>query len=409
MNHPFSLVPREHIDDIDDIDGRAVGRFDNLQLTSAYQPIVSPALLRSVGCEALLRVAGPAGPVPTPDFFAGLGDQLLVEVCRLSRALHVLNAPPAPRGNDWLFLNVNPEAIRRRVLTADTVAAELGALAMPPSRIVLEVVERAGLSDRELREFVQEYRAAGFRIAIDDFGSGASNYDRVIGIQPDIIKLDRSLIANASASPRARRLFPHVVGLLREAGSLVLVEGIETEEQAHIAIDADAELLQGYYFAEPAAVPPDETVCRQRIEKVMGVSQNHALRQRSDSERFRSRFMDVWSAFRDGKPIDLIAQEIAEPQITRIYAIDNNGFQIGDTALTRSAVRGTPHPLANASGACWSRRHYFRRAVEQPGRVQATRPYLSLTEQKLCVTFSCATVHKAYGQCVICMDVMVEG
>lgn len=406
MNHPFHLIPREHIRQID---GRAVGRFGAFELTSVYQPIVSPALMRTVGVEALLRVGSTGGPVPTLDFFDSLENHQLAEACRLSRALHALNAPPPPNGNDWLFLNVHPEAIRQRVISADQVVAEIGALGMAPSRIVLEMVERAGLSDAELREFVAEYRAAGFRIAIDDFGAGASNYDRVIGMHPDIVKLDRSLIANAAASARAQRLFPHVVGLLREAGSLVLVEGIETEEQAQIAIDADAELLQGYYFAHPAPGTPDAAACRNRIEAVMGVVQNHSRQQRTDAERLRGRFIDVWSAFRDGKPLELIAQDIAETQVTRLYAIDGKGYQIGDTALTRSAVKGTPHPLANATGACWSRRHYFRRAMEQPGRVQSTRPYLSLTEQKLCVTFSCATVHRQFGQCVICMDVMVEG
>lgn len=407
MNHPFSLVPREHIREVD---GRAVGSLGTLALTSVYQPIVSPALLRSIGTEALLRVADTGGaPVPTPEFFDGLAGADIAEACRLARALHVLNAPPPLRGNDWLFLNVHPEAIRLRSRSADHMVAELQALNMAPTRIVLEVVERAGLTDIELLDFVTEYRAAGFRIAIDDFGAGASNYDRVIGMHPDIIKLDRSLIANAARSPRARRLFPHVVGLLREAGSLVLVEGIETIEQAHIAIDADAELLQGYYFAKPSAAGIDEDGCRSRIEAVMGVAHNHHTRQRTDVDRLRGRFVDVWSAFRDGKPLELIARDIAEHQVTRLYAIDSNGYQIGDTALTRNAVQGTPHPLANATGACWARRHYFRRAMEQPGRVQATRPYLSLTEQKLCVTFSCATVHQSFGQCVICMDVLMDG
>ncbi|MFP5440882.1 MAG: EAL domain-containing protein [Gammaproteobacteria bacterium] len=410
MNHPFSLIPRDLIRATDQ---GAVGQFDalgqRLAFSSHYQPIVSPALMRSVGAEALLRVAGSQGPLPTQEFFDRLPDTQSAEACRLARALHVLNAPPPRNGNDWLFLNVHPESIRQRRLTAERVVAELGALGVAPSRIVLEVLERAGLADEELRDFVREYRAAGFRIAIDDFGAGASNYDRVISMQPDIIKLDRSLIANAAATPRARRMFPHVVALLREAGSLVLVEGIETAEQAHIAIDADAELLQGWYFAEPAAGAPDEAACRQKIEAVMGVTPNHAAPKRNDADRFRGKFMDVWSAFREGKPIELIAQDIAEPQITRIYAIDNRGYQIGDTALTRSAIQGSPHPLANARGACWARRHYFRRAMEQPGRVQSTRPYLSLTEQQLCVTWSCATVHSSHGQCVICMDVLVEG
>jgi EAL domain-containing protein (putative c-di-GMP-specific phosphodiesterase class I) len=405
MTQAFRLIPRDLIQALPD--GRHVGRHGPHACHSAFQPIVSPALMRTVGLEGLLRVSLDGRPVAPTEFFASLDEDGLREACRLARALHVLNAPLVPGGNEWLFLNVHPAAIRRRRASADQVAAELATQGMQPARIVLEVVESAPLEDTELADFVREFRAAGFRIAIDDFGAGASNYDRVLGVQPDIIKLDRSLIANAAASSRARRLFPHMVALLREAGSLVVVEGIETPEQAQIAIDADAELLQGYFFAQPAEGAPDPQHCRAHLEQVLLAPQTVTAR-RNGAESFRSRFLDCWTAFRDGRPLELIAQDIADPQITRLYVLDNRGFQIGDTALTRNALLGIDHPLSNARGACWSRRHYFRAAMEQPGRIQLTRPYLSLTEQRLCATYSCATSHRALGSCVVCMDVLLE-
>jgi len=405
MNHPFSLVPHDRIRSVD---GHATGLLQDYTCRSAYQPIVSPALMRMVGMEALLRVERGGTPLDTARFFAGLDEEQVVESCRLARAIHVLNVPETALGNEWLFLNVHPESIRKRRASAGSLVSELAALGMGPERIVLEIVESAPLTDTELADFVSEYRREGFRIAIDDFGAGASNYDRVLSVHPDIIKLDRSLIANASASSRARRLFPHMVALLREAGSLVLVEGIENEEQAHIAIDADAELLQGYFFAKPAAGLPDQALQRSRLAALMTPANAAVMRQRPAEEKLRSRFLDAWTRFRDGTPLELIAQEINEPQVTRLYVIDSKGYQIGDTAMTRHALRGMSHPLSNAKGACWARRHYFRRANEQPGRIQMTRPYLSLTEQRLCVTYSCATSHKEYGPCVVCMDVLID-
>ncbi|MFZ5697947.1 MAG: EAL domain-containing protein [Pseudomonadota bacterium] len=402
MNHPFSLIPHGQIARVD---GHATGIFRNFTCRSVYQPIVSPALMRMVGMEALLRLDSPAGATDPASFFANLDSNDVVDACRLARALHVLNTPTTANGNEWLFLNVHPESIRQRRASAETLANELAALNMTPARMVLEIVESAPLTDTELAAFVAEYRSAGFRIAIDDFGAGTSNYDRVLAVHPDIIKLDRSLITNASASSRAQRLFPHMVALLRESGSLVLVEGVETEAQAHIAIDADAELLQGWFFAHPTALLDANTPWQLRITQLF--NRLGGKRTINDTERFRSRFLDVWTAFRNGAPIDSIAGEITEPQITRLYVINGHGFQIGDTALTCHALPGIEHPLSNAKGACWARRHYFRNAMEQPGRIQLTRPYLSLTEQRLCATFSCATLHKEYGQCVICMDVLV--
>lgn len=398
------LIPRERIHQEQ---GRFVGHLRDRIFTSAYQPIVSPALMRPIGVEALLRIQQPGGPLAPAELFASLADDEAVEACRLARALHVMNAPPLPQGNEWLFLNVHPEAIRRR-LDPSRIASELRTLDMTPTRIVIEVTASAGMDPVELRDFVAEFRSAGFRIAIDDFGSGVSDYDRIVEIEPDIVKVDRSLIANAAASMRARRLFPHAVGLLREAGALVVVEGIENAEQAQIAIDADAELLQGWFFGRPAAHAPDTAGCRERMDGLLAESRSGGWQRRSETDSFRGRFLDAWSAFRDGGDIGRIADAIDEPRITRLYVIDNRGFQIGDTALTRSAVHGNPHPLANAMGACWVRRPYFRNAMEQPGRIQVTRPYLSLTEQRLCVTFSCATSRPDHGSCVVCMDVLVD-
>lgn len=87
--------------------------------------------------------------------------------------------------------------------------------------------------------------------------------------------------------------------------------------------------------------------------------------------------------------------------------IDSQGYQIGDTELTPHALRGRQHPLSDSRGACWARRQYFRNAMEQPGRVQISRPYLSLTEQRLCMTFSCVVMRPGLGQVVLCMDALL--
>ena len=100
---------------------------------------------------------------------------------------------------------------------------ELSSLDISPSRLVLEIAESTALGDAELKAFVDAYRDCGFRIALDDFGAGASNYDRVLALQPDIVRMAPALVRNAEHSPRAARLFPHMVSLLREASALALV------------------------------------------------------------------------------------------------------------------------------------------------------------------------------------------
>lgn len=382
----------------------SIGVLGDIELKSEYQVVISPALQRSVGMEARLLAQRGQSLEPIETIVAHMDGKEIADLDRLALAVHMRNAPPLPQGNEWLFLPLHPQTIRQRLFSPEKALRELAALDVSPARIVLEIADSAKLSDAELQDFVGVYRDCGFRIALDDFGAGASNFDRVLALQPDIVRLDPSLIRNAAQSPRAARLFPHMVSLLRESGSLALVDGIGSEAEARIAIDADAELLQGDWFAPASRELPSIEVIRDKAATLMTVAKG--LPDRVEL-RMRSRFMAVWNAYRDGRDMEEIVREIPDAEITRVYVIDSQGFQIGDTVLTAHALRGRNHPLSDARGACWTRRHYFRNAMEQPGRVQITRPYLSLTEQRLCVTFSCVVMRPGLGQVVLCMDALL--
>jgi EAL domain-containing protein (putative c-di-GMP-specific phosphodiesterase class I) len=93
---------------------------------------------------------------------------------------------------------------------------------------VIEILEQSVKDALQLGEAVQFFRNQGYLIALDDFGAGHSNFDRVWNLQPDIVKLDRSMIMRAGHNMRIRRMMPVMVSLLHEVGSLVLMEGVET-------------------------------------------------------------------------------------------------------------------------------------------------------------------------------------
>lgn len=400
-NTSFQLLARGYLDESGD---ELCARLGDLTFTSCCQPVVSPALMRVVGVAARLVIRQGDTPLQAHALFPQLEPRACADIDRLALALHARRA--ARHGDSgWIFLPVQAQTIRQRLFTAAEAEAELAAIGIAPARIVLEIDDSSLLGDDEIGAFVEEYRAAGFRIALDDFGAGQSNFGRVLALHPDIVRLTPSLVQDAAASPRAARLFPHMVTLLRESGSLVLVNGVDSDAAAQLAIDADAELLQGDWFGgADEQLPAAETV-RARAEALLRPQRQHADRREL---RLRSRFMAVWNAYRDGRTLTEIVGEIPDAEITRLYVIDSNGFQQGDTALTAHALKGHVHPLSDARGACWARRQYFRTALEQPGRVQITRPYLSLTEQRLCITFSCVVMRPGTGQQVLCMDALLD-
>lgn len=237
-------------------DRGACGHFDALRLYSAFQPLVETASGCTVAHEALLRPRNAEGQSINPaDAFAALETaQEIVYFDRLCRMVHTVNFVHLGDRRGDLFLNVDFRHLLS-VRSGDHGQAFeilLDHCGVKPEQIVLEVIESRIEDLQLLDEAVNAYRQRGFRIAIDDFGAQHSNFDRLWRLTPDIVKLDRSLVVEASTNPRARRILPKIVDLIHDLGARVVCEGIETGEQHALAADAGADLLQGFLYGKPS-------------------------------------------------------------------------------------------------------------------------------------------------------------
>jgi len=236
-------------------DQRVTGRFAGLTLDSAFQPIAQARSGQVSGHEALLRATAPDGSAIAPEavFVLPTDGEEIVFLDRLARTVHALNyLLQAKNSGGDLYLNIHPRHLL--AISGDhglVFEAILKRLGLTPERVVLEILESAIDDSGRLAEAVANYRSRGYRIAIDDFGRHHSNFDRLWQLEPAVVKLDRSLIAEASRNPKARRILPRLVEIVHDLEAKVVFEGIETEDQLAIAIDAGADLLQGYYLARP--------------------------------------------------------------------------------------------------------------------------------------------------------------
>jgi EAL domain-containing protein (putative c-di-GMP-specific phosphodiesterase class I) len=378
--------------------GRHYARYRNLLLSSAYQPLFSFAHGRAVGYEALLRAQDAAQtPVsPLQVFATPNGDAELVHLDRLCRALHLSNHPTGAAADDWLFLNVNPRVVVEGKRYGPFFTGLLESLSIAGHRLVIEILEGEIHDEAVLAEALNYYRELGCLIAIDDFGAGHSNFERIWRLSPDIVKLDRSMIVQAVKQARVRRILPGLVALLHEAGCLVTMEGVETETEALIAMDADADLVQGYYFARPSPDPIADTNNHPALTTLgrhfRELSTLEASRQRDDLTNYLNAFSSAAGAVRHGTPLEsACAALLAMPRVERCYLLDAEGVQIGTNLTPDARIHSADprfKPLTDTRNATWFRRPYFRRAMAHPGEVQITRPYLSLTGARICITLS---------------------
>lgn len=215
-------------------------------LWMAYQPIVSWSEKSVYSYEALLRCTEPS--IPHPGAFLGAAERLgrihdLGGAIRRRVAGSADTHPSRPR----LFVNLHPQ---------DLLDEELYLPSSPLSRIadrvVLEVTERASLEKvDDVTGRITALRSLGYQIAIDDLGAGYAGLSSFAQLQPEVIKIDMSLVRRVDVDPTRRKLVASLAALCRDMGMLVVAEGVETTQERDSLVALGCDLLQGHLFARP--------------------------------------------------------------------------------------------------------------------------------------------------------------
>lgn len=220
---------------------RALGR-----LWVAFQPIVRASDRSVLGHEALLRTDEPSLPGPGHILEAAEKLDQLDRLGRIVRSL-ALESLETASGRDLLFLNLHPRDLRDPLLWDP--ASPLSRVA---DRVVLEITERASLGDiEEVRARIARLRELGYRIALDDLGAGYAGFKSLALLEPDIVKLDMTLVRGIEASPFKRRLVGSMLGLCRDMGLAIVAEGVETFAERDTLLELGCDLFQGHLFGRP--------------------------------------------------------------------------------------------------------------------------------------------------------------
>lgn len=223
-------------------------RFDSAMrsLWMAYQPIVHAGSDHLFGFEALLRSDEPslADPGSVLDAAERLGR--LDDLGRRIRnhAADALRTAPEPA---CLFVNVHTaDLLDPSLLTHDSP------LAKQAHRVVLEITERASVdSVTDLQGRVARLREMGYRIALDDMGAGYANLNAFALLEPDVVKLDMSLVRDVHKIKIKQKLVRAIATLCRDMDVLVVGEGVESVEERDTLVALGCDLLQGFLFCRP--------------------------------------------------------------------------------------------------------------------------------------------------------------
>lgn len=219
------------------------------QFETVFQPIFDIARPRIVGFEALARFHPEPYRPPNEwiDDAVSVGLQKEVEHAILHKALERLQHLP---DDVFLSLNVTPTTL---------LEGSIGTLLAqhPLHRLVLEITEHESVSDYgRIAVELEPLRAQGMRVAVDDAGAGYASFRHILNLQPEIIKLDGSLIQNIDSGLASRALAAAVVRFAEETGSQVIAEGVETEAELSTLRELKVGNAQGFLLGRP--LPADQ-------------------------------------------------------------------------------------------------------------------------------------------------------
>lgn len=228
-------------------------RFDRALTTMwmAFQPIVDASRQRLFGYEALMRTqetsfAHPGAILETAERLDRLHD--------LGRRVRALAARAFERASTDALLFVN---LHTRDLLDDALYDATSPLTQLARRVVLEITERTAIDVvKDLHRRLRALRAYGFRIAIDDLGSGYAGLSSFVSLEPEIVKIDMSLVSGVHQSAIRQSLIGSMASLCEQMGIQVVAEGVELVEERDHVRRLGCHLLQGYFFAKPGPAFP---------------------------------------------------------------------------------------------------------------------------------------------------------
>lgn len=231
------------------------------QLKSWYQPQWSLTEKKYIGAEALVRWIKPDGPIVKPDYFIDvienmslihdLTKQVVSQSFRFCRKIRDSIDP-----HFIVSINVSPFELHHfDVVTM--IEKEILLTGLQPHNVEIEIIERSFLDRNPLSvNKLYQLKEMGVGIALDDFGTGYSSLACLNRIPFDRVKVDRSLLLNASTMGKGDKMLGSIIKLLHDLEYPVVVEGVERKDHLDLVRQLGGDEVQGFFFSK--ALPPEE-------------------------------------------------------------------------------------------------------------------------------------------------------
>lgn len=234
------------------------GLIQKQKITTVFQPIMSLNENETLGFEILNRPE-PTVNFPTTDKFYDYAGQshmvfmveaFLRELSLARYSEQVIHTQE--HKNQLVFLNIQPQVLADSAYRSGKTLELVEKYGLSPTQIVLELTEKEAVLDySRFEKIIDNYRQQGFRVAVDDAGTGYNSLKTLVYVKPEFIKIDKSLIRNIHTNPEQQHLVELLLEFAAQSKTNVIAEGIETLPELKFLQQLGVSYGQGYALGKP--------------------------------------------------------------------------------------------------------------------------------------------------------------
>ncbi len=385
---------------------------DNKKIFVEFQPIYSLNTKNIIGLEALSR-GDYNGEIISPYFLFSYAKDTgtVLDVDRLCRE-KAMSAFAKEKSAPALFVNFETSVLNDVVPGNGEIFKTASENNILPENIVIELNESHVRDSYDLMMFVDFYRSKGFLIALDNVGTGLDTMNRIMMVNPDIIKIDRAIVSNIDSNSYNQEVFKSIINTAKQIGAMTVAEGVETVDEVITCMLMGVDYFQGFYFSRPeqfnylfsneARLKLEEAAHRLNLSiKKNPTAVNVQI---ETYTRIINSLTDALSSARTEDYENTLIKYVAEHhEIECAFLIDEKGFQITDTVMDpdteilegyRPAIKGVNHDIKN----------YFYAIKEQIEDPFISGWYISSATGKSCKTISSKIYDPSGKMIVVCVD-----
>ena len=385
---------------------------DKKDIIVEFQPIYSLNTKKYIGLEALSRGLY-NGEIVSPYFlfeYAKKNGNVLTldRICR-EKAMRAFSAESSAPS---LFINFETSVLNGLTSGTGEIQRTAAENHISPQNIVIELNESRVKDSYNLMMFVDFYRSKGFLIALDNVSAGLDTLNRIMLINPDIIKIDRAIVSQIENNKYNQEVFRSVINTAKQIGAMTVAEGVETVDEVITCMILGVDYFQGFYFQKPEQFNYLFTnEARLRVEEAaqklnISTKKNPTV-VNMKIESYKRIIYELVNrlACMEHEDYNAELRDYVDEhgEIECAFLIDSKGFQITDTVMTPDAeILEGYHPAV--IGVNHDIKNYFYAIKEQIEDPFISGWYISNATGKSCKTISSKFYNKKGEMMVACVD-----